>query len=37
MDKGFQVMFDGFAFGFIVMFAAGIAFGMGTWIRRFFF
>jgi hypothetical protein len=35
MDAGFQVLFDGFAFGFLVMFATEMGLGAMTWIRRF--
>jgi hypothetical protein len=35
MDNGFQVLFDGFVFGFVVCLACGMGLGAMTWIRRF--
>lgn len=35
IDDGFQVLFYGFVFGFVVMLATGMGLGAMTWIRRF--
>jgi hypothetical protein len=35
MDVGFQVLFDGFAFGFLVLLVTEMGLGVMTWFRRF--
>lgn len=35
MADGFQVLFYGFAFGFVVSLGMGMGLGAMTWIRRF--